>query len=98
VKVPKPIRIVDKSLVIHMRSLQCVARTERCLGPGAQVTGDHWKTKGAFGDDTIENLNPMCFNCHVIKGFGVKTFWNKYGDNIQKYRAEQGLPPFDPGF
>lgn len=53
----------------------------------------HIKTRGAGGDDSLENLLSLCRPHHVeIHTIGRKTFLNKYKDNIAKSRALNKLP------
>lgn len=56
---PKKKRIVDKTLVEMVRSMRCAACGKRPSDP------HHVTTRGAGGDDTPENLMPLCHQHHV---------------------------------
>lgn len=61
------------------------------------VEAHHWKTRGAGGNDTLDNLHPLCMVCHrQFHQMGAKTFWKKYGKAIEWYRQRKGLPPVNP--
>jgi hypothetical protein len=53
----------------------------------------HYKTRGAGGDDSLENLISLCRKHHnEIHQIGVLTFMAKYGRGIEKFRTLYGLP------
>ena len=56
-------RIRDKSLMKLMASQSCCIKG--CRTKFNQVSGHHIRSRGAFGPDLIENLIPLCFNCHT---------------------------------
>jgi len=81
----------SRKILDQFHEMWCVVQSEKCIYQ--PCTADHWKTRGAGGNDELENLNPMCFFCHLLKGtMGVKSFWRKYGKRIQENRIKQGLP------
>lgn len=46
-----------------MASQACCIKS--CKTKFNQVSGHHIRSKGAFGADIIENLIPLCFQCHT---------------------------------
>ena len=73
----KPERIRDEKLKAEVRAQGCVVDNCDCSGP---VDPHHVKTRGAGGDDTRENLMPLCRWHHIEAGMiGVWTFIKKYG-------------------
>jgi hypothetical protein len=74
---PKPARIRDDTLRAEVKAQGCAVNNRDCAGP---VDPHHVKTRGAGGDDTRENLMPLCRWHHIEAGMlGVLTFIEKYG-------------------
>lgn len=70
---PKPKRIKDESALGTIRKMKCIV----C---GLVAEPHHIKSRGAGGDDTIENLLPLCRIHHTeIHTIGLKAFKLKYG-------------------
>lgn len=72
---PKKKRIVNKKLCESYRGRPCWAGDNNCFG---QTVGHHLVTKGAGGDDTQENLIPLCVYHHRQIHNGVLDFLKQY--------------------
>jgi hypothetical protein len=58
--VPKPQRIVDRKLLAEVRQAPCCIRD--CM---ERAEPAHIKSRGAGGDDTPENVSPICHGHHM---------------------------------
>jgi len=66
-------RIVDKKLLQEVSQLPCLV-----CGRGPSDS-DHLKTRGAYGDDTENNVWSLCRKHHVERHkTGILTFVKKY--------------------
>lgn len=68
-----------------------------CLNQASEF--DHFQTRGAHGRslDVESNLNPLCRHCHTLRHrCGIRTFWNRYSNAINKHRKLQGLCKLEP--
>lgn len=76
-QIPKPKRIKSEAILKSVRLWGCLVDNRDCIG----VTEPHHvKTRGAGGDDTIENLMPLCHYHHDEVGrLGRQSFIKKYG-------------------
>lgn len=67
-------RIVNKKLIEQIKKMNCIA-----CGSLPPVDADHITTRGAGGDDTEDNLMPLCRKCHTLRHkLGIKTFANRF--------------------
>lgn len=67
-------RIVDRKLIEQVKQMKCLA-----CGSLPPVDADHITTRGAGGDDTEDNLMPLCRRCHTLRHkLGIKTFAKKF--------------------
>ena len=58
----------------------------------------HWRSKGAGGTNSLDNLCPLCRQHHVeFHSQGAKTFYNKYKDRLVTNRHIDNLPDLDRG-
>jgi len=70
----KPKRIIDKKLIKHLKDNPC----NICGKPGPSDV-HHLTTRGAGGNDTLENLLVLCRKHHVeIHQVGLTKFSWKY--------------------
>lgn len=70
---PKPQRIFNKKLMNEIKRLRCV------ICDFTPCDSDHITTKGAGGDDTKDNLWPLCHVHHVERHkIGLLSLVNKY--------------------
>lgn len=55
-------------------------RNQRCQVCGRWPSDpDHLRTRGAGGDDSLENLMPLCRRHHTERGtIGIRSFVKKY--------------------
>jgi 5-methylcytosine-specific restriction endonuclease McrA len=66
---PKPVRIKDARLKRQLREHGCM----RCGSKPCDI--DHLRSVGAGGDDSPNNIWPLCRNCHILRHqMGLKAF------------------------
>jgi len=76
-KFPKPVRIINLNLIKKVRQFPCRA----CDIPGPSQA-HHIQTRGAGGPDTLDNLMPLCSNCHhMVHRMGIRDFAKRF--NLQ---------------
>jgi hypothetical protein len=87
----KVTRIRSETNLQRIRNLPCAV----CSHP-APSDPDHFRTRGAGGDDSLSNLNPLCRLHHQEKGtLGIETFIKFYGQRIEEFRGAFGLPKLE---
>jgi hypothetical protein len=87
-KVPKPTRVKSPSNLRLIRDLPCAI----CMQKPTEA--HHWKSKGAGGDDSLENLLPLCPPHHrEFHNSGEETFWKEHWRQIEWFRKMKDLPP-----
>ena len=58
----------------------------------------HFRSRGAGGRDSFDNLSPLCRRHHTeFHTIGAKTFYEKYGKQIRQARFLNGMPPIERG-
>lgn len=84
---PKKKKIVSKTNLNFVKALPCFICGDGPSDP------DHIKTRGSGGGDELENLNALCRKHHVERHkIGIKTFLDKYMEQININRDKFGLP------
>jgi len=72
---PKSKRFKSKENIESVKNKACLI-DKMCLG---HVTAHHKKSVGAGGDDSLENLMPLCTKHHTeIHQIGKQSFKKKY--------------------
>lgn len=69
------------------RKLLDTFHTMKCLICGLPCDPAHVKSRGAGGDDTVENVLNLCRKHHSEQSIGIVTFVLKYP--VVKFRLEQ---------
>jgi len=58
----------------------------------------HWRSKGAGGGNTLDNLVPLCRKHHSeFHNSGSLSFYKRYGKKLEYYRKIEGLPKINRG-
>lgn len=83
---PKLKRKINKELLEHIRSLRCVA-----CGSYPPCDADHLITRGAGGDDSLENLWPLCRKCHYARHYMGLTEFVKKNLHLSEILIEKGF-------
>jgi predicted restriction endonuclease len=74
---PKNLRVVDKKLLAEIRLQPCAACGQK------PVDAAHIRSRGAGGDDTPDNLLPLCRSHHVEQH---KRGWHLMSDKYPNLR------------
>ena len=73
---PKRKRVVNRSIIEKIKSQGCVVNSIECC---PQTHAHHITSVGAGGDDSEENLIPLCFVHHRrIHDIGTPEMCNRY--------------------
>lgn len=79
---PKVKRKVDREFLDTFHAMRCLACNRRGCDPC------HLKTRGSGGDDSFENVIPLCRRHHVEQGqIGFKRFCDKFPAVLSQIEA-----------
>jgi 5-methylcytosine-specific restriction endonuclease McrA len=74
----KPKSIKNPKLLKHLRRLPCIA----CHGFPTEI--DHIRSIGAGGDDSPDNVWPLCRACHSLRhSIGIESFVKQFELPVQ---------------